>query len=252
MDDVLLYWDRGVGQHTGEETFQSLSTFFDPSLNRVKKVNHHFLQTTDWEATTILLVIPGGRDIPYHELLKGEANRKIVQFVEQGGSYLGICAGAYYGCGLIEFEKGGALDVCASRELAFFPGIAKGPALGHGLFCYRSYSGAEATDIHTSFEGYENFSTSVFYNGGCTFVSPENYPQVKVLANYQPHLAAIVECRKGKGKAILCGVHPEVRAHSLAKLTERNPRVKEIYSQLIAAENSREKLWNLILSSCIF
>ncbi len=31
---------------------------------------------------------------------------KTTGFVEQGGSYLGLCAGAYYACTAIEFEAG--------------------------------------------------------------------------------------------------------------------------------------------------
>jgi hypothetical protein len=47
---------------------------------------------------------------------------------------LGICAGAYFGAGAIEFEKGGAYEVCANRSLAFFPGYAEGPAYGKNKY----------------------------------------------------------------------------------------------------------------------
>lgn len=50
------------------------------------------------------------------------------EFVTQGGSYLGLCAGAYYACARVEFEPGTPLEVVGDRELAFFPGIAQGAA----------------------------------------------------------------------------------------------------------------------------
>ena len=31
----------------------------------------------------------------------------IIKFIQQGGSYLGICAGAYYGSSFVEFDKNG-------------------------------------------------------------------------------------------------------------------------------------------------
>jgi glutamine amidotransferase-like uncharacterized protein len=65
------------------------------------------------------------------QLLDEETNRNRPicnrpDFVEGGGSYLGLCAGAYYGCSRVEFETGGAMEVVGARELAFFPGVARG------------------------------------------------------------------------------------------------------------------------------
>ena len=53
----------------------------------------------------------------------------IKDYVTGGGSYLGICAGAYYGASYIEFNKGGELEVIGARELEFFDGKAIGPAI---------------------------------------------------------------------------------------------------------------------------
>lgn len=50
------------------------------------------------------------------------------EYVEGGGSYLGLCAGAYYGCSSVEFEPGSSMEVSGDRELAFFPGAAIGAA----------------------------------------------------------------------------------------------------------------------------
>ena len=48
------------------------------------------------------------------------------EYVNGGGSYLGLCAGAYYACARVEFEMGSELEVVGERELAFFPGIGRG------------------------------------------------------------------------------------------------------------------------------
>ena len=63
----------------------------------------------------------------YCSILNGAGNRKIEQFVQQGGTYIGFCAGGYYGSSKCEFEVGDKyLQVIGDRELAFFPGICRG------------------------------------------------------------------------------------------------------------------------------
>ena len=101
-----------------------------------------------------LLIMPGGRDLPYVKKLQGKGNRNISDFVRNGGSYLGICAGAYYGCSLVQFAQGDPLlEVVGPRELAFFPGISQGPVfLG---FDYASSAGAKAADIQLTQAGSE-------------------------------------------------------------------------------------------------
>ena len=62
-------------------------------------------------------------------------------------------------------------------------------------------------------------SYNAYFNGGCYFKDADQYQNVRILANYTnagfEGLAAIVECQVGKGKALLCGVHPECSAESL-------------------------------------
>ena len=51
-----------------------------------------------------LLIMPGGRDKPYQESFTGDGVKTIRDFVQRGGTYIGICAGAYFACENIEFE----------------------------------------------------------------------------------------------------------------------------------------------------
>ena len=93
------------------------------------------------------LIMPGGRDRPYHAHLQGIPNQKIRSFVENGGCYFGICAGAYYGCKKVEFDLGYPLEVSEDRELSFFNGSAIGPAYGAGTFEYGSEKGARLAEL---------------------------------------------------------------------------------------------------------
>lgn len=65
----------------------------------------------------------------------------VAEFLEAGGSYLGLCAGAYYACERVLFQPGTALAVCGDRELALFPGVAVGSVAP--AFDYSSELGAQ-------------------------------------------------------------------------------------------------------------
>ncbi|KAI7890820.1 biotin-protein ligase [Mucor mucedo] len=194
--------------------------------------------------------MPGGRDMPYCQALDGAPNTRIRNFVGGGGIYLGICAGAYYGSQHIEFEKGRAfMEIIQSRELGFYPGLSRGTT--YPGFIYNSESGAQSVTV--VLEGPEDLPREInmYYNGGGYFVEPEKYENVTVLGRYKtPSVlckepkgpAAIVQCKVGKGNAILIGTHPEYDISSQDMLlTDDNVSVtlKSIVHDLILSEKDR-------------
>jgi biotin--protein ligase len=193
-----------------------------------------------------MVIFPGGRDVPYLRALQGAANQRIRDYVLNGGRYLGICAGAYYGCASLCFEPGGALEVVDERELSFFPGCAAGPALGLGQFAYESMQGARIASLSLTKPYFSEPTAKAYYNGGCKFVQAASYQNVTVLAHYdelKESSPAIILCKVGQGKALLCGVHPEYHACDFKKISERllhdplaqaEPQRKKLFSQLMA------------------
>lgn len=195
----------------------------------------------NWEERTDILLMPGGRDVPYHQLLQGRGNQKIRGFVEAGGSYLGICAGAYFGCREVVFAKGSPIEVLGQRELAFFQGKALGPLFD---FCYESEKGARALLLsqeespHTPFYAY--------YNGGCYFEGASLSAEVKILAKYreiETQPAAIIEIEVEKGRVILSGVHlemgakappPYVEIELIEKIKQRDQERSAFLSSLLS------------------
>lgn len=175
-----------------------------------------------WTATCAMLVMPGGADLGYCKALNGQGNRRISQFVQRGGAYLGFCAGGYYGSKRCEFEVGDKkMAVVGDRELAFFPGTCRGCAFPG--FVYHSEAGARAAELKVSKSALNvGVVPDVFrsyYNGGGVFVDAPLYADegVEVLASYTEELnvnpgegtAAAVYCKVGDGAAILTGPHPE-------------------------------------------
>lgn len=165
-------------------------------------------------------MFPGGADLGYCRVLNGEGNRRIADYVRRGGSYLGFCAGGYYGSKKCEFEVGNQpLEVIGSRELAFYPGICRGAAFSG--FDYQSEKGARAVTLKMGkgvFKDDIPDKTVSYFNGGGVFVDASKFTdKVEVLAEFEDELdvdggngkAAVVLCNVGNGKAMLTGPHPE-------------------------------------------
>lgn len=198
------------------------------------------IATTPWQKKYSLFIMPGGRDRPYHAALQGPGCRHIRHFVEEGGTYIGLCAGAYFGAKEVQFDQGFPLEVSEERELSFFSGVAVGPAYGKGSFDYHSQKGARAAKLTTP---YGSFHT--YYNGGCTFLG--DFSNCRILARYadlprQP--PAILECQVGKGKAILSGVHIETDANTL---DPQDPFLREIIPLLLDSEPLRKQMWEKLM-----
>lgn len=233
-----------------------------------------------------LLVMPGGQDLPYCLRLNGEGNEKIREFVRNGGSYLGLCAGGYYGASYVRFAEGDpVMEVMGPRELKFFPGVARGPT--YQGFQYNSNAGARICSINIQPTGKqlcsENIaSLRVYYDGGGYFQSHSegdiNQPSstdgvnVDVIATYDTtdycvshqdipsddgngpmpvqlpdNPAAIVSSRYGSGKVVLSGVHVEASAASLTEQYTSDPHIEKLVDELAVNEDTRETVFHTLI-----
>ncbi|ORX52462.1 class II aaRS and biotin synthetase [Hesseltinella vesiculosa] len=263
--NILLYHDRGTAVNAVKQTYHCLKTLMGHAYDIIY-VDAKVLKTQPWEDQCAMLVVPGGRDLPYCEDLGGLANNRIRRYVEQGGSYLGICAGGYYASSTIEFEKGDpVMQICGSRELSFYPGVSRGTI--YPGFVYNSESGARSVDVLLSpslllLPG--SRSVKVYYNGGGYFAHADMFADdgVQVLARYdQPgicddeeHPAAIIQCSVGRGHAVLMGIHPEysVSIHDLtsssASAAPHKLEYKAIVDDLLLSQHDRHALLRAIFT----
>lgn len=240
MTSISVYSDQGVDGESLKQLIRGLRElgFASRRLSAAALINE------PWEKSSKLLIVPGGRDIFYQEALQGRGTDKIRAFVEGGGSYLGICAGGYFGCSQIEFEKGQQLEVCANRSLHFYPGVAAGPAYGFNKYSYENARGAEAARI-----SWKQGECTVYYNGGCAF-QPVDAPH-QVLSRYldlpgEP--PAIVETTIGQGKVILSGVHFEYASKNLKR---EDPFLSKIHPLLEPHEEKRLLLFREIIDQLL-
>jgi len=209
---IYIYNGPGASYTALCHTKHTLTKFVHPKYT-IDFLEPEGVRQGNWLEDTCLFIMPGGADIFYARTLKGKGNQQIQHYVQEGGRYLGFCAGAYYGSRKIAFAKGTTKEITSDRELGFYPDIAEGPTLKP--WDHKTNSGAEAAVVMwngptTLFPN--NHFLTVYYNGGGHFVNAHNYPQVSILASYtttpEPK-AAIIDITYGEGRVILSGIHCE-------------------------------------------
>ncbi|KAJ3172391.1 biotin holocarboxylase synthetase [Geranomyces variabilis] len=234
LPNVLVYTGPGTSRGPVDNTLYTLRSLLSARYD-VIPVAAAAISTDTWQASTACIVVPGGRDEPYVAHLQPEATRRIAAYVRAGGSYLGICAGAYFACKGVEFEVGReGYGVVGAREMRFFPGTAKG-SVAPG-FVYGAEDGAAAMPVYMASGSPP--PVHLYVNGGPWFDatttadaedkdgndSDESAAHVvETLAWYDPDAAAgsprrpaIVDCKVGAGRAVLSGPHFEYPASATA------------------------------------
>ncbi|KAI8818983.1 biotin-protein ligase [Fimicolochytrium jonesii] len=248
--NVLVYTGPGTARGPVQHTLTTLRSLLSSSYD-VIPVDSNTLLKEPWQHTAACLVIPGGRDLPYVEHLEPHGTKIVEDYVKNGGSYLGICAGAYFACKGVEFEVGRqGYEVVGGRELRFWPGIGKGSVTEN--FIYDSEEGARAVkvvrDNQFAAGGVEGAAVDLYVNGGPYFdlTNVTLGDSAHVLAWYSnddgsaiADRPAIVECVVGKGKAILSGPHFE---YQLVGGPKSGEEPEEVRRRLQAAEPQRASL----------
>ncbi len=204
MNKILIYQDY---VHNNGVLFKSLSTLFPEHIVT-------FCDATDilgdvLDSSVSLFVMPGGADLYYCEKLNGEGNKVIRKYVEDGGNYLGICAGAYYACREIEWGKDTNQEIIGKRELNFVDCKAVGPI----------YEFIEDGDIEKSWDNIttiemdgESFTT--LYRAGPIFSENENVEVLARYSNLPKKPPAITLSAVGKGNVLLSSPHIEFNSET--------------------------------------
>ncbi|MCD6039079.1 MAG: hypothetical protein K0S27_479 [Gammaproteobacteria bacterium] len=257
--NVVIYNDSGADPDGVYHTFRSLSETMDLGSCRILVVDGKYFTQTNWESNTRLVVMPGGRARPYYDVLGakwhlqevkpgqmrrikeiGEGNKRIINFVSEGGSYLGICAGGYYGAKETVFELGGDLEVL-DEGLSLAPCVARGPAYGLNQFQYNSEAGARAAKVNGQLSLIDR---EVYFNGGCAYEPQDSeINPMNILLRYADlpqNPAAVIQVPFKKGSVILSGVHFEfvsdssvVNTEIAETLSQERPHNLEVFAQII-------------------
>ncbi|KAF8316761.1 class II aaRS and biotin synthetase [Clavulina sp. PMI_390] len=252
--NILVYDGPGVSKTSLSHTLYTLKRHLGTRY-AVQTVSAEVLKSHPWATTCALLVMPGGRDVPYLDSLSPNGTKNIRSYVKHGGSYLGLCAGAYFGSSRIEWEKGTKQEVVGDRPLGFYPGTCEGCV--YKGFEYNSEAGARAitlqpldalTDEIEPLEG-------IYYNGGGHFVDADKKteegvsPLLRYVGGDNEGKVAAVLCKFAKGVAILSSVHIEYPLFfepAASALKRAHPSLSNTNKSLM--ENTRSAMMASMLS----
>lgn len=209
---VAIYTDEG----TSDVGVESLLLAVPRYLNRTAQpILAEQIIAGDLAAFS-MLIVPGGADLPYCRKLNGAGNQAIRHFVESGGVYLGICAGAYYACAALDFV-GREYQVKGTRELAFFDGLAQGclPQWANGNRFDESVQSKAAVSLAFATGEHER----LYYHGGPKFC-PNPTACFEAIARYPDGELAMVAGSFGAGRYVLSGVHFELQAEAYQQIVQ--------------------------------
>jgi len=152
-----------------------------------------------------IVAVPGGWAWAYFQDLDSSGVAKIRQFVEYGGAFFGVCAGAYFACDSIRWE-----GAYIAYSLDLYPNIGNGPIEeiaawpGHNMTRINLNKGIDGPDLSG-----EPDSHTVMYYGGPYFET-SGTDGVTTLATYDVNgEPAIIAYEYEQGRIALSGPHVE-------------------------------------------
>lgn len=250
---ILIYSDYGSSDLSSLQ--RSLNEYFAHLGVSIRTTTaEEIIKKNSLNEEVLAFFMPGGRATPYLQKLQTQGNQKIAEYVENGGIYFGICAGAYYasrqvmfetdikdleikqqcGLNLIEADAIGTLY----KELEISPYSNDLHSITATELCWLSDKGHHITNYH-----------------GGPYFKLYSETKVKVLAEYilkSGNLPAIVMQSHGKGAAIASGVHIEDSGAVLRHIMQYNmqtedKRIRRVIKQLEEAEESRQALFGKLM-----
>jgi glutamine amidotransferase-like uncharacterized protein len=181
---ILLF--NGTG--TSPDDVAAIETVLKASHLGYSEANSwHLNQMDETEISKYrLLIVPGGNFVKIGNGLTSSATANIRNAVQNGLSYLGLCAGAFF-AGNSPYN---GLNLTSGVRFGFYALEAQG---------------IRKTAVAISAVGAQ--ALEQYWEDG-----PELSGWGKVVGKYPDGTPAVVEGMSGKGCVVLCGVHPEAPA----------------------------------------
>lgn len=249
---VLIYQDYGCADVRLLES--ALKTYFEPRGCQVGFTDAaEIIKNNALNDEVLAFFIPGGAGTPFRHKLEYLGNDKIRSYVENGGIYYGICAGAYYACRQTVFEADiPELKIIQQCGLNLVDGNAVGTLHKelHISPYAKSAAAAAAVELIWADTGEKH---TAHYHGGPYF-QVETEENCRVLAYYDlnPPLPAIISKKFGRGTAVLSGVHYEddgkTMLRSVHQLQPDFDAAVQVARKLCETEPSRLQMFRKLMA----
>lgn len=216
----------------------SLSKSFPKA--RIIKMNGKNLQLDD---RFFLFVLPGivGEQSHYYSSVGEKGNKQIRSFVENGGIFLGLCAGAYYACTKTLYHSFSGAQKVKEPGLDFFNAIAFG-----------SLQQERIAEVSFKTINAEKVQTGICYDNGPAMAPFDTETDhIEVIARYKniAHEPIAIASKTIKnGRAIFSGVLPEI---TFDLINNKNnirhiPALYKLMQDMAPHEQGRKKLWTCL------
>ncbi len=201
---VALY----SGSGSWAENVNILKEFFDSYAIEYVLVDEQYVIEPGLNEQTEIIIFPGGGAADYrYEISNHDSIRN---FVENGGLFIGFCAGAYYAADIFIWE-----GTEYNYPLELFSGSSVGPLTGQ--IGWGEQALLKLNPDHPANESFDH-ELDIYYFDGPYFI-PHDSDEVdagtiKILAHYDVNdQPAVIAGRFGEGGYLLFGPHPEMDDH---------------------------------------
>ncbi len=216
MEDVrVAIYDGGGILPSSKDALDNMFAWMRTNVGHVNETSIREGALADYD----ILVIPGGGG--FEAFLQNEGMDAICQFVEDGGSYFGICGGATF-----------ATDV----GLRLYNGTYHSCVAGIGQFLMEMNVNRSSTSPDLSGEPE---SYSIFYWNSGYFSSESMSGTIPIVTYPDNDLPCMIAFKYGAGTVFLSSPHPEYE--------EGNTRDGVTYFDTLGDPDSE---WGLILKVC--
>lgn len=249
---ILIYCDYGTNDIGSLK--RSLIEYFEPLGICIETTDAKgIVKENSLNNDVLAFFMPGGRATPYIEKLRVQGNQKIAEYVENGGVYFGICAGAYYASRKVFFETD-VKELCIIQECGL--NLINADAIGTlykelNISPYTmDFNSITPVKVRWNADKEQHIAS---YHGGPYF-APARNSSLQILAEYDLNgktLPAAVMQQHGKGIAIASGLHIEDSGKDLRRilfdLRKEKSRAETVVATLEANEPSRQALFRKLM-----
>jgi glutamine amidotransferase-like uncharacterized protein len=205
--DFAIYHDNGAG--TWEDGIVAFEKFLDWKGLSHNRVTANDINTTEIKNNYKAIYFSGGDADYYNADINSTGILNIQEFINEGGAYIGMCAGA-------EFASDSLIwyDYRIDYPLDLFQGISIGPIDDIAVWpnnCMTTVTMNHNNDINQFEPGTED----ILYWGGSIFSPYEDteFDTVATFNGFNDELA-IINFTYGSGRVLLISPHPEIEENS--------------------------------------
>jgi len=245
MNKTLIYYTNGICKYSAEKSKIFIKKFFKTNVTLSDNIEN----LNDYS----MICIPGGIGSKVIDKLKFNSC-KINNFINDGGTYFGICCGAYLACQNIHF------DDFTKKGLSLVNTDSIGPVYLDSSQERFDINNPVNIKIEPIFDIPNQTINNGYLHGGGYFNLNHNFitddfnqrfnyknnaiqinNKIILEAQYQDLKPAIISKKLGKGNIILSHIHPE---HEYSNLNLTFKRIFESYNINLEFDHNQEYLIN--------